>query len=91
MVRSVFRIVEFTEGLDGYSMHHEWTLYVFDSLPMFAVMVLYFIWYPTMIDEARKMAESGAGGTFAGDTSASELGVTQPVNPGRKMHQNHDP
>ncbi|KAK1624066.1 RTA1 like protein-domain-containing protein [Colletotrichum phormii] len=35
MVRSIFRVVEFAQGYTGYSLSHEWTLYVFDSLLMF--------------------------------------------------------
>ncbi|GKU16376.1 unnamed protein product, partial [Fusarium langsethiae] len=40
MVRSVFRVVEFIGGQDGYLLKHEWTLYVFDALLMFAAVVI---------------------------------------------------
>ncbi|KAL1966363.1 hypothetical protein VTN77DRAFT_4505 [Rasamsonia byssochlamydoides] len=49
MVRSIFRVVEFALGNDGYPLSHEWTLYIFDSLLMFIVMVVFFIWYPSKI------------------------------------------
>ncbi|CCF39160.1 RTM1 [Colletotrichum higginsianum] len=32
MVRSIFRVVEFAQGYTGYSLSHEWTLYIFDAL-----------------------------------------------------------
>ncbi|KXH24930.1 RTM1 protein [Colletotrichum simmondsii] len=43
MVRSIFRVVEFAQGYTGYSLSHEWTLYVFDSLLMYLVTV-FFAW-----------------------------------------------
>ncbi|MCJ1442885.1 MAG: hypothetical protein MMC23_003382 [Stictis urceolatum] len=39
--RSVVRLVEFSQGNDGWLLRHEWTLFVFDSIPMWAVMVLF--------------------------------------------------
>ncbi|KAH8674813.1 RTA1 like protein-domain-containing protein, partial [Tricladium varicosporioides] len=44
--RSIFRVVEYIQGHDGYSLGHEWTLYVFDTAPMFIVMVIFWVWYP---------------------------------------------
>ncbi|ETS79831.1 hypothetical protein PFICI_07360 [Pestalotiopsis fici W106-1] len=46
MVRSVFRVLEFVLGTDGYPMSHEWTLYVFDTILMAGVMALLLIYYP---------------------------------------------
>jgi hypothetical protein len=47
MIRSVFRIIEYVLGNSGYPLQHEWTLYVFDSVPMTIVMIIYFMWYPS--------------------------------------------
>lgn len=33
-------------GNDGYPLVHEWTMYIFDSVPMVVVMVIFFMWYP---------------------------------------------
>lgn len=49
IVRSVFRIVEFVMGNDGYLLGHEWTLYVFDTLPMLGVAVYFYLKYPDNI------------------------------------------
>lgn len=49
LLRSVFRVIEYSMGFVGYPMVHEWTLYVFDSVPMAAVMVVYWWWYPTVV------------------------------------------
>lgn len=50
MIRSIFRIIEYVLGNSGYPLQHEWTMYVFDSVPMAAVMVIYFMWYPSDIN-----------------------------------------
>ncbi|KAF2008816.1 RTA1 like protein [Aaosphaeria arxii CBS 175.79] len=41
MVRSIFRVVEYIMGNDGYPLKNEWTLYVFDAVLMFGVMVVF--------------------------------------------------
>jgi hypothetical protein len=46
MVRSVFRVIEYTVGGNGYLLQHEWPLYVFDAALMFITMVLYGWYYP---------------------------------------------
>ncbi|KAH8660380.1 RTA1 like protein-domain-containing protein [Xylariales sp. PMI_506] len=50
MIRNVYRIIEFLLGSDGYPMTHEWILYVFDPIPMFVVMVIFFLWYPSRLE-----------------------------------------
>lgn len=61
MIRSIVRVAEFIEGFDGQIMLHEVYLYVFDALPMFAVMVVYNIWYPSTfskrVEKARMEVE----------------------------------
>jgi hypothetical protein len=47
LIRSVFRVVEYAMGNEGYPLSNEWTLYVFDSVPMFAAMVIFGVWYPS--------------------------------------------
>ncbi|UPK92601.1 hypothetical protein LCI18_003536 [Fusarium solani-melongenae] len=46
MGRSIFRVAEFVMGNDGYLLSHEWPLYLFDALPMFAVMAVFWHWWP---------------------------------------------
>lgn len=38
MVRSIFRVVEYIMGSDGYLLKNEWTLYVFDAALMIGVV-----------------------------------------------------
>ncbi|TGO65901.1 hypothetical protein BOTNAR_0073g00260 [Botryotinia narcissicola] len=47
LVRSIFRVVEYAAGQKGYPLMHEWTLYTYDTVPMWIVTVLFFIWYPS--------------------------------------------
>ena len=58
MVRSIFRVIEYAMGNDGYLLRHEWTLYIFDSLLMFFVMVVYYLWYPSYNTPKKPETES---------------------------------
>jgi hypothetical protein len=49
MVRSVFRLVEYIQGNDGYLLHHEMYLYVFDALLMFITMLIFNFIHPREI------------------------------------------
>ncbi|THY80686.1 RTA1-domain-containing protein [Aureobasidium pullulans] len=49
MIRSIFRLVEYSEGMDGYIMSHEWTAYLFDAVPMIAVTGIYFLKFPAQL------------------------------------------
>ena len=51
IVRSIFRIVEYVMGTDGYPLTHEWTLYVFDTVPMLVVSALFYFRYPDNISQ----------------------------------------
>jgi hypothetical protein len=65
IIRSVFRVVEYSFGNDGYPMSHEWTLYTFDSVPMLLVTIIFFLRYPSSMvqkldDDAAIQLESQA-------------------------------
>lgn len=49
MVRSVFRVVEYIQGSDGYIMSKEMFIYIFDASLMFLTMVIFNIWHPSRI------------------------------------------
>jgi hypothetical protein len=46
LIRSIFRVVEYAAGNDGYPLTHEWMLYVFDSVLMITSMLIWGIWHP---------------------------------------------
>lgn len=49
MIRSLFRVIEFAAGADGYLMTHEWPLYVFDTILMFLVLLVLYFYHPCRI------------------------------------------
>lgn len=46
-VRCIFRMVEFAEGPEGYSLQHEWMFWVFEALLMIVALTIFCIWHPT--------------------------------------------
>lgn len=67
--RSIFRCVEYAQGQSGYSMANEWTLYIFDSVPMFAVTIVFLIWYPSRFQAPLTPVEE----RYIGGESSSSL------------------
>lgn len=61
MTRCVFRVVEYAMGNNGYPLTHEWTLYVFDAVPMLAVMIIFGTWFPSELRLASKWGPAGGG------------------------------
>ena len=49
LLRSLFRIAEYTQSQDGYLLRHEWTLYIFDAVPMFLVTVVFYLQHPSKL------------------------------------------
>ncbi|KAK0448334.1 RTA1 like protein-domain-containing protein [Desarmillaria tabescens] len=47
LVRSVFRVIEFAQGNDGYLMKSEVWIYIFDSVLMAGVITLFNIFHPS--------------------------------------------
>lgn len=47
LLRSIFRVVEYGLGNNGYLLSNEWPNYVLDALPMLVAMVLFAIWHPS--------------------------------------------
>ncbi|RYP66947.1 hypothetical protein DL771_007521 [Monosporascus sp. 5C6A] len=49
LIRSLFRLIEYLQGNDGYLMSKEVFLYIFDAVLMLIVMVLYNFYHPSRI------------------------------------------
>ncbi|KAJ2900338.1 uncharacterized protein MKZ38_002471, partial [Zalerion maritima] len=75
LVRSVFRVIEYIGGSDGYLLRHEWTLYIFDSLLMWIAMVLFWWRYPSEIRPPGKQERQRVEGS-----SFEELGMSDRVD-----------
>ncbi|KAF2120798.1 RTA1 like protein-domain-containing protein [Lophiotrema nucula] len=43
--RNIYRVVEYVQGVNGYLMTHEWSIYTFDALLMATVLGLVQMWY----------------------------------------------
>ncbi|RYP54247.1 hypothetical protein DL769_010384 [Monosporascus sp. CRB-8-3] len=60
LIRSVFRLVEYVQGNDGYLMSREIYLYIFDATLMLAVMVMYNVYHPSRIIVTSKGTKNAA-------------------------------
>lgn len=49
-IRSVFRLVEYSQGNNGWLMRREWTLYIFDAMLMWIVLAVLNIWHPSHVE-----------------------------------------
>jgi hypothetical protein len=54
LVRSVFRLIEYAQGNDGYLISHEVFLYIFDAVLMFAAMVIFAVIHPSEVNAPLK-------------------------------------
>jgi len=74
LMRSVFRVVEYLQGNDGYLISHEVFLYVFDTIPMAAVMAIFLVYYIEHL-QGGSPQKSGSGGEILGsqDYEVEEL------------------
>lgn len=59
MVRSIFRVVEYKQGNDGYLLRREVFLYVFDAMLMALVMALFNWVHPSEITDAHQKRKIG--------------------------------
>ncbi|KAJ6098475.1 protein RTM1 [Penicillium canescens] len=57
MIRSVFRVIEYAMGNNGYILRHEAFLYIFDGLLMLMVMVIFNVVHPNEIKAALPVGE----------------------------------
>ncbi|KAL5352442.1 hypothetical protein ACLOAV_002390 [Pseudogymnoascus australis] len=80
MVRSIFRVVEYLQGFDGYLLSHEYYLYIFDAILMLGVMVMFNVVHPSEV-VALVEGEDGEEGVEVGEcggvSSASPYCVWQ--------------
>lgn len=51
MIRSVFRVIEYLQGNNGYLLRHEFFLYIFDALLMLVVMCLFNWVHPAQVTD----------------------------------------
>lgn len=83
MIRSVFRVIEYLQGNNGYLLRHEVFLYIFDALLMFIVMALFNWIHPSEITTLyqKRLAERSCYGLEA--TRSEYLGQSDYSEPSR--------
>jgi hypothetical protein len=55
LIRSVFRLIEYAGGNDGYLISHEIFLYIFDALLMLGVLVVLIVFHPAEVVPGKKV------------------------------------
>ena len=61
MIRSIFRVVEYIQGNDGFLISHEYFLYIFDAVLMLAVMVVFNFVHPSEVNALLKGGKAMRG------------------------------
>ncbi|KAH7020721.1 RTA1 like protein-domain-containing protein [Microdochium trichocladiopsis] len=56
MIRSIFRVVEYLQGNQGYLISHELFLYIFDAVLMAIVMAIFLVFYVDDLDTGKRGA-----------------------------------
>ncbi|KAH8177491.1 RTA1 like protein [Sarocladium implicatum] len=78
LVRSAFRVVEYLQGNGGYLISHEIFLYIFDTVLMAAVMIVFAIWYIGDLDREKNGITRSASDSLEGGTRETK---SQPSDP----------
>ena len=58
----MFRVAEFIQGNDGFILSHEWFLYLFDSILMLGVMLIFNAVHPSEVKALLRGGRMSRGG-----------------------------
>ncbi|KAJ4150203.1 hypothetical protein LMH87_010963 [Akanthomyces muscarius] len=47
MIRCIYRVCEFAEGMNGYAFRTEWLFWVFETIPMIFAIGAFCVWHPS--------------------------------------------
>ncbi|KAJ9606033.1 hypothetical protein H2200_009882 [Cladophialophora chaetospira] len=64
MCRSIFRIIEYSMGINSYLFNHEWPLYTFDGEFMMLSMFWFALWYPGWVATAARAGDAAIPFTY---------------------------
>ncbi|KAH7349797.1 RTA1 like protein-domain-containing protein [Plectosphaerella cucumerina] len=73
LIRSVFRVIEYIQGNDGYLISHEVFLYIFDAVLMAGVMAIFAYYYIGDLEKGK--SDMYALGTMSRASLATDGGV----------------
>ncbi|KAH9905044.1 putative RTA1 domain protein [Xylariomycetidae sp. FL2044] len=66
LIRCIYRMIEFAEGSEGYTLTHEWVFWVFEALPMLVAISAFCVWFPS-----KYLGSPGANHGFLLETTPS--------------------
>jgi hypothetical protein len=90
MFRSIFRVVEYLQGNNGFLLRHEYFLYIFDALLMFIVMIIFNWIHPAEITELyHKMLRNSTAEYPLQETREMYMGVEHNTAKGARS-ESHD-
>ena len=55
-IRSIYRVVEFALGIEGYPFQHEWPLYVLEATPMLFAIGILALYHPVNLVQKSPIA-----------------------------------
>ncbi|KAJ5698456.1 RTA1 like protein-domain-containing protein [Penicillium macrosclerotiorum] len=61
ILRCFYRIIEFCQGNEGYLISHEVFMYLFDTIPMLIVQIMFHYYHPGKILQEKFYGDLGAG------------------------------
>ena len=78
-VRSIFRVIEYLMGNNGFLLKHEYFLYIFDATLMFLVMVLFLVIHPSELTSRNRRDEEGYALGLSSQASSDRQGLLLPI------------
>ena len=69
-IRSIYRVVEFALGIEGYPFQHEWPLYVLEATPMLFAIAILAVYHPVNLVQ-KSPREASDNGTSLEDPKVS--------------------
>ncbi|KZF26437.1 RTA1 like protein [Xylona heveae TC161] len=73
LIRSIFRVIEYSGGNDGPLLRSEVYLYIFDAVLMFATMVVFNIIHPAEVKRLLVQRQAGLGATALEADDSTEV------------------
>ncbi|KAK1759565.1 RTA1 like protein-domain-containing protein [Echria macrotheca] len=77
LIRCIYRVAEFAEGVDGYAFRHEWMFWIFEAVPMLIAIGIFCFYHPSAYlgrDGAKSRIVGKTGYSGDSEASAVELG-----------------
>ncbi|KAK4097367.1 RTA1-domain-containing protein [Parathielavia hyrcaniae] len=92
MIRCIYRVAEFTEGVEGYAFLHEWMFWIFESVPMLIAIGVFCFRHPSAYlgrDGARSRIRVKSVGGETGDVEEAATELRRSHHGRRPSHHSH--